>query len=35
LPAKLDDASRLLREGHEKIAECDWKLAELRVTYAF
>jgi hypothetical protein len=33
LPLKLDEASRLLREGHKKMDECDTKLAELRVAY--
>jgi hypothetical protein len=35
LPGKLDEASRLLRQGHEKMAECDAKLADLRVAYGF
>jgi hypothetical protein len=35
LPAKLEDASRLLREGHAKMGACETKLTDLRVTYAF
>ncbi len=35
LPGKLDEASRLLREGHSKMHECDAKLTDLRVTYGF
>jgi hypothetical protein len=35
LPGKLDEASRLLREGHAKMHECDAKLTDLRVTYGF
>jgi hypothetical protein len=35
LPGKLDDASRLLREGHTKMEACETKLTDLRVTYAF
>ena len=35
LPAKLDEASRLLREGHKKMDECDTKLTDLRVTFGF
>ncbi len=35
LPGKLDEASRLLTEGHAKMHECDAKLTDLRVTYAF
>ncbi len=35
LPGKLDDASRLLREGHAKMHECDAKLTDLKVTYGF
>jgi hypothetical protein len=33
LPGKLDEASRLLREGHAKMHECDAKLTDLKVTY--
>jgi hypothetical protein len=33
LPLKLDEASRLLTEGHAKMHECDAKLTDLRVTY--
>jgi hypothetical protein len=33
LPGKLDDASRLLREGHEKMEICERRLTDLRVTY--
>ena len=33
LPVKLDEATRLLREGHTKMDECDTKLTELRVTF--
>jgi hypothetical protein len=33
LPVKLDEATRLLREGHKKMDECDTKLTDLRVTY--
>lgn len=35
LPAKLDEASRLLSDGHAKMHECDAKLTDLRVTYGF
>ncbi len=35
LPGKLDEASRLLTEGHSKMHECDAKLTDLRVTYGF
>jgi hypothetical protein len=35
LPGKLDEASRLLQEGHAKMHECDAKLTDLRVTYGF
>jgi len=35
LPGKLDDASRLLQEGHAKMGACETKLTDLRVTYAF
>lgn len=35
LPLKLDEATRLLREGHKKMDECDTKLTDLRVTYRF
>jgi len=35
LPAKLEEATRLLREGHKKMDECDTKLTDLRVAYAF
>jgi hypothetical protein len=33
LPGKLDEASRLLREGHAKMKDCDAKLTDLRITY--
>jgi hypothetical protein len=33
LPGKLDDASRLLREGHEKMEICERRMTDLRVTY--
>jgi hypothetical protein len=33
LPGKLDEASRLLTEGHSRMRECDAKLTDLRVTY--
>jgi hypothetical protein len=33
LPAKLDDASRLLREGHDKMQACEKSLADLAVAY--
>lgn len=33
LPGKLDEASRLLREGHEKMADCERKVTDLRLTY--
>jgi hypothetical protein len=35
LPGKLDEASRLLTEGHAKMHECDAKLTDLKVTYGF
>jgi soluble cytochrome b562 len=35
LPGKLDEASRLLQEGHTKMQACETKLTDLRVTYAF
>ena len=35
LPGKLDEASRLLTEGHSKMHECDAKLTELKLTYGF
>jgi hypothetical protein len=35
LPQKLDDASRLLREGHDKMEQCDTKLTDLRLAYGF
>ena len=35
LPGKLDEASRLLREGHGAMETCETKLTDLRVTYAF
>ncbi len=31
LPGKLDEASRLLREGHEKMPDCERKLTTLRI----
>lgn len=31
LPGKLDEAERLLREGRAKMADCDGRLADLRV----
>jgi hypothetical protein len=31
LPAKLDDAERLLKEGHEKMEGCDKAMADLRM----
>jgi hypothetical protein len=33
LPSKLDEASRLLREGHSKMHDCDRMLTDLKVTY--
>jgi hypothetical protein len=33
LPGQLDDASRLLREGHEKMDDCERRLADLRLAY--
>jgi hypothetical protein len=33
LPRKLDDASRLLREGHEKMELCERRLTDLRIAY--
>jgi hypothetical protein len=33
LPGKLDDASRLLREGHEKMELCERRLTDLRIAY--
>ena len=35
LPGKLDEASRLLTEGHAKMRECDVKLTNLKVTYGY
>jgi hypothetical protein len=35
LPGKLDEASRLLREGHAKMHECDAKLTDLKLAYGF
>jgi hypothetical protein len=35
LPGKLDEASRLLREGHAKMHDCDAKLTDLKMTYGF
>jgi hypothetical protein len=35
LPGKLDDASRLLREGHDKMEVCETKLADLQVAFRF
>ena len=35
LPGKLDEASRLLTEGHSKMHECDAKLTDLKLTYGF
>ncbi len=35
LPGKLEEASRLLREGHSSMHECDTKLSDLKVTYGF
>jgi hypothetical protein len=33
LPAKLDEASRMLKLGHEKMADCDKRLVDLRVQF--
>jgi hypothetical protein len=33
LPAKLDDATRLLKEGHDKMQACETALADLQVAY--
>jgi hypothetical protein len=33
LPAKLDEATRLLQEGRGKMADCEKKLADLRLHY--
>jgi hypothetical protein len=33
LPAKLDEAKRLLEAGRAKMGECEVKLADLRVTF--
>jgi len=33
LPGKLDDAQKLLVEGRAKMADCDRKLADLRILY--
>jgi hypothetical protein len=35
LPAKLDEASRLLRDGHDRMAVCETKLADLQVAFHF
>ena len=35
LPLKLDEATRLLREGHKKMDECDTMLTDLRLAYGF
>ena len=35
LPGKLDEASRLLTEGHSKMRECDTKLTDLKLTFGF
>ena len=35
LPGKLDEATRLLHEGHSKMHECDAKLTDLKMTYGF
>lgn len=35
LPGKLEEATRLLREGHKKMDECDTKLTDLRITFGF
>ncbi len=33
LPGKLDEAERLLRQGRDKMRDCDQKLVDLRVAY--
>jgi hypothetical protein len=33
LPRKLDDAERLLKEGHAKMEDCEKALADLRVRF--
>jgi hypothetical protein len=35
LPGKLDEATRLLQEGHRRMDECDSRLTDLRVAYGF